>query len=389
MKIVFLADYLNHHQLPTCLVLKNTENVDFTYIATMPTRQERLKLGYEDMNYSYPFVVRAFENAEEMEKAKALCLCADILIWGSAPFELAKERLESGKLTFRISERIYKSGKEMLKIPYHMLNNLRNRKIMKNTYLLTASAFAARDYALTGAFRNRAYKWGYFPMVRKYADKDKLFSEKKENSILWVARFIEWKHPLSAVIAVKRLKEEGCPVQLEMIGTGPLEEGIREYVKANHLDDTVFLSGSMSTDKVRDRMEKSAIFVLTSDQNEGWGAVVNEAMSSGCAVVVGDQPGSAAFLIKNGENGVIFRNGNEDELYSSLKSLVIDSEKQERMGRKAIESISTVWNAENAVSRLLVLAEAIQKSGKPVFPFEDGVCSKAEVLNKNWFRKQK
>ena len=34
--------------------------------------------------------------------------------------------------------------------------------------MLCASAFTAADYAKTGAFVNKTYKWGYFPLMREY-----------------------------------------------------------------------------------------------------------------------------------------------------------------------------------------------------------------------------
>ncbi len=43
--------------------------------------------------------------------------------------------------------------------------------------------------------------------------------------------------------------------------------------------------GAMSPDKVRAYMERADVFLFTSDFNEGWGAVLNESMNSGCAVV--------------------------------------------------------------------------------------------------------
>ena len=49
-------------------------------------------------------------------------------------------------------------------------------------------------------------------------------------------------------------------------------------------------------------MEKSEIFLFTSDKGEGWGAVLNESMNSACAVVASHAIGSVPFLLKDGEN---------------------------------------------------------------------------------------
>lgn len=51
----------------------------------------------------------------------------------------------------------------------------------------------------------------------------------------------------------------------------------------------------MKASEVRSYMEKADIYLFTSDFNEGWGAVLNESMNSGCAVVASHAIGSVPF----------------------------------------------------------------------------------------------
>ena len=53
----------------------------------------------------------------------------------------------------------------------------------KNAYLFCASAYAYSDYAKTGTFRNKAFKWGYFPERKKYEDVDALIEQKQEKEL--------------------------------------------------------------------------------------------------------------------------------------------------------------------------------------------------------------
>ena len=48
---------------------------------------------------------------------------------------------------------------------------------------------------------------------------------------------------------------------------------------------------------------------MTSNQEEGWGVVVNEAMNSGCVVIGSNLAGSVPYLIENGKNGLIYNCG--------------------------------------------------------------------------------
>ena len=52
--------------------------------------------------------------------------------------------------------------------------------IYKNVYLLCSSAYAASDYNHLFCYKNRCFKWGYFPQTPKYDEKKRLFYQKKE-----------------------------------------------------------------------------------------------------------------------------------------------------------------------------------------------------------------
>ena len=69
MKIVFLSNFLNHHQLPLCKALTAMDGVEYYFVATTPIPDEQLKLGYEDMNSTYDFVIRAYESKEAENEA--------------------------------------------------------------------------------------------------------------------------------------------------------------------------------------------------------------------------------------------------------------------------------------------------------------------------------
>ena len=377
------SNFLNHHQLPFCEEMVKLTNGDFRFVATKPIEQERLSLGYEDMNKK-PFVVRAYENEEQYELAKKLCAESDIVIYGSAPEAFFKARKEMGLLTFRYSERILKKGLYQIFSP-RAQKNIRNNhsKYKNNTYLLCASAFTAADYARFGAYKNNAYKWGYFPQVKKYDDIEEVIKAKNKNSILWAGRFIDWKHTEVAVKVADMLKKNGYDFTLNIIGTGELEKEIRTLINKKGLEKQVNMLGSMSPEKVREYMEKSEIFLFTSDRHEGWGAVLNESMNSGCAVVASHAIGSVPFLIDNGKNGMVYKSGKVKDLYVKTKYLLDNSEKRREIGKNAYLTLEQQWNPENAAKRFYKLALSLLEE-KDANLFEEGVCSKAKILKDNW-----
>lgn len=376
MKVVFLTNYLNVHQLAFSEAMTGTKTVQYTFIATIPTPEFRLKSGYTDMNSKYGFVLRAYENGENRQKAIDLCTECDVLITGSAPEEYLRERMRQKKLTFRYSERIYKKRSQLFQLPLRALKYRCRDRGNPNVYLLCASAYAAGDYAKTGIYKGKAYKWGYFPEVKRYDDPDGLIAAKRSASILWVARLIGLKHPDASILVAKRLKQEGYSFTLNLIGSGGLEGELREMIRANGLEDRVYMRGVMPPEKVREYMEQSEIFLFTSDRNEGWGAVLNESMNSACAVVASGAIGSVPFLIEDGKNGLVYEDGNVDDLTKKVRFLLDHPDRRVEYGRQAYKTMAGQWNAENAAERFVKLASAISKGED--CPFDSGVCSRAK-----------
>ena len=379
MKIAFVSNFLNHHQLPFSLAMQGKDGVEYAFVATKEISKERATLGYQNMNREFDFVIRAYESEEQQARAVSVCNEADVVIIGSAPWEYVVARLAQNRTTFLYSERIYKKRVQYYKLPLRLLRHWKKFGRHKNLHLLCASAYTAGDYARTRTFLGKAYKWGYFPEVKRYEDIPSLLANKQKNSILWAGRFLGWKHPEVPIEIAKRLVADGYDFELDMIGVGEEFEKTRALSVAEGLSDRVHFHGSMKPEEVREYMEKSEIYLFTSDRGEGWGAVLNESMNSGCAVVASHAIGSVPFLVKDGENGLIYQDGNIDDLYKKVKWLLDHSAERARMGEAAYRTMTEEWNAENAAKRFLALAEAILEGNTHPTLFAEGVCSKAET----------
>ena len=384
MKIVFASNFMNHHQMPLAKAFSSMENIEFTFVAARPVPASRRKLGYHDMNHSAPFILCAYESEEAHRRAKELCEDCDVLVYGSVSDEFYRRRQRKGKLTFRYSERVYKEPCPRYEIPLRAVCYFFRYTLCRRLYLLCASAYTAGDYRKTGTFRGRAYKWGYFPEVTEYPDLSALMAQKKPASLLWAGRLIGWKHPEAAVLAAKKLKESGYSFSLDIIGTGEMEAKLRTMIAEAGLEEQVHLLGSMPPEQVRRHMEASEIFLLTSDRNEGWGAVLNEAMNSGCAVVASHAVGSVPFLLHHKENGLIYRDGDTDMLCSRIQWLLEHPVAREGMGKLAYDTLRGEWNAQIAASRLVSLSRAILNGERRPKLFDSGVCSPAEPISEEW-----
>lgn len=377
MKIVFVSNYFNHHQRPFCDALLPMCD-SFFFISTTEMREERRKLGYAFDEPDY--VIRAFAG-DGMDRAKALIASADVLIHGGVVGELAKPRYYRGKTVFYYSERLYKRGVRRWTLPLRAIQFYFRYRWRQNALLLCASAYAAYDYSRSFTFRGKCFRWGYFPETKRY-DLEKLLAQKDPKKILWCGRLIDWKHPELAVETAARLRDDGVDFSMDIIGSGEMEQTLREQIAEAGLEDRVRLLGSMPPQKTREHMERAGILLFTSDRQEGWGAVLNEAMNSGCAVVASSAAGSVPFLLKDGENGFTF-SGDASELFEKTRALLTQPKNTARFGAAACDTVSTLWNAETAAQRFLQFAECFSASKTVPAPYESGPLGRAPVLKDN------
>lgn len=369
--LIFVSNFFNHHQKPISDAFFSQLGEGYLFIETHEMSAERKKLGWGMENYPSYVISRSdfYENRAFYEN---LINQADIVIHGSAPNFLIKQRLKNNKTTVKYSERPLKKGFELWKYPYRFLRWRMFGFANKQHYLLCASAYTARDYSKFFLFKNRCFKWGYFPQTYRYENITHLISDKDRGSIIWAARFLQWKHPETVIKLGKRLKQEGYHFRIHMIGNGILWNDVAEMVRQEDLENEIHLLGAMTPEKVREYMEKTEIHVFTSDRNEGWGAVLNESMNSACVPVANIAIGSAPYLIENENNGFLYIS--EEDLYQKVKFLLDHRDVRSQMAEAAYRTIVSEWNAENASRQFLMLAEHLVNNS--AFSVEgSGPCS--------------
>lgn len=377
MKLVFASNFFNHHQKPISDALSKMDGVEYHFLSFSPMPDERKNMGYDDHN-DPPYVIRAYESKEAMMRCLKLIDEADAVIYGSVPYRYLQNRIWHNRLTIPYSERPLKKGKQILKyIPRWLLWHIRYPN-HKKIYLLCASAYTAGDFAKFGLFKNKTYKWGYFPETIHYDSVEEMIARKEKNHILWCGRFLDWKHPDDALIVAKKLRDEGYSFRMSFIGGGEMDEQLRRMATEYQLEEYVQFLGTMPPENVRKYMEKAGIFLFTSDRKEGWGAVLNEAMNSGCPVIGSDEIGAVPYLIQDGNNGLVYESRNTDMLYEKTKYLLENPECQKKIGIKAYKSMETMWNSEVASHRLLALIRALLADEKNPLCFDEGPCSKAD-----------
>ncbi len=368
MKAAFVSNYINHHQIPICNEMYRLLDGAFTFVQTEPMEAERVSMGWH--NTERPPYVKCWY--EEEAACRALVLDCDAVIFGGTDEEsYIQERLASGKLVMRYSERLYKTGQWKAISPRGLRKKYQDHTRFRKApvYLLCAGAYVPSDFSLVRAYPGKMYCWGYFPETKHY-DLKCLFAGKgyvKEQKIpylLWAARMIDWKHPELALETARYLRERGLDFHLDLVGDGPLRQEMEDRCRQYGLETYVDFLGFQPPEAVRGYMEQADIFLFTSDRQEGWGAVANEAMNSGCALVADALIGAVPYLVHHGENGLLYPDGDRTALFAAAEKLVGCRELCRALGERAYETITQTWNAEHAAARLVKLLERLLREGQ-------------------------
>ena len=380
MIITFFFNYLNHHQVWVADEMYKLLGDNFHFVATFPCNPNELKGGLDYSDRSY--CILATESKEAYEQACDFNLYSDVCVYGAGnlgwEWKRAKfVRSDGSMLSFEVSERWLKRGWKNIFSPrlirWWWLYQTEFKR--KPFYRLCASAFTAQDDDKLGCYKGRHFKWGYFPEVSLEVSNSILGGASEPVRLMWCARFIGFKHPELAIECARKLKDNNYDFRLDMYGDGFLRVAFEDKVKEMELEDVVTFHGNVPNVDVKQAMRNSDIFLFTSDREEGWGAVANEAMAAGCCLVASDRLGAAPYLIRDGRNGYKFRDKDVESLYKIVKYLFDNPEIRKQLAMQGYKDIMNIWNPKNAAESFLVLVENIKN--KVFNSIQEGPCSKA------------
>lgn len=371
MKFVFLTNQASYHQMHFARAMAaELGDANFRIVFEKGTSAARAEMGWVD-DYTEPYIIRFSES----DAAKGECLDwidkADVVIQGRFPIKYVKRRIRDGKLTFACQERLWKKPpswkRKISRLPHLYKNYYSVDK--PNYHLLAIGAFAAQDLNSLGVFRGRSWRYGYFIDCPDLTRIEKA----QELTLLWCARFSEVKQPHKALEILQGLKKGGMSVSLTMIGDGDLRPQIEANAVQMDLQNDITFTGWQTQQEVFDHMINADLFLMTSHHGEGWGLVVNEALSHGCGVLANEQLGSARSLIKHGESGLLYR---DESLLDVLDALLVTGLSGIReFGANGHRAMSGGWSAAQAARRTIGLSQALLDEDSSVrLLYQDGVC---------------
>ena len=130
-----------------------------------------------------------------------------------------------------------------------------------------------------------------------------------------------------------------------------MKEKLQGYVNEVQQQEHIHLLGQIDRNALQNKMHESDVFVLIS-KHETFGLVYLEAMLQGC-IVIASKFGGVDGIIKDGENGFLCEEGDEEKLirvFNRIKSMTI--EEKRTISRNAVET-AKIFTEKTVAERYL------------------------------------
>lgn len=150
----------------------------------------------------------------------------------------------------------------------------------------------------------------------------------------------------------KRLRQQGYPIHLYILGTGKLQQELAQYCEENGIENAVSFLG-YQTNPYR-IISKCDLFVCAS-YAEGFSTAATEALIVGTPVCTVEVSGMKEMLGENSEYGIVTEN-NEDALYQGIKRLLDEPDLLVRYKKLAKErgQMFSTQETVNAVEQMFL-----------------------------------
>jgi glycosyltransferase involved in cell wall biosynthesis len=151
----------------------------------------------------------------------------------------------------------------------------------------------------------------------------------KTRDLVFVGRLVEKKGVTTLIESLQFLQADFPTLKITIIGDGPERPALEQKARELGVDRQVDFTGSVPNERVPEYYQSARIAVVPSvvaadGDQEGLGLVAVEALGCGCATIVSDLP-ALRDVVTDGENGLVFRSGNAQDLARNIKRLLNDA----------------------------------------------------------------
>ncbi len=147
-------------------------------------------------------------------------------------------------------------------------------------------------------------------------------------------------------------------VKLKIMGTGPLESNLREYIEERGIKNIELLGFKQGAEKWQ-ILRDSLFVVVPSEWYETFCMAALEAFAAGKPVVASNL-GSLPFVIEDGKSGILFEPGNVDDLVEKVSYFLAHPSEIATMGLHARGLAETKYSPDRSYQTLLDISSKVQ-----------------------------
>lgn len=337
-KICFWLNVPSNHQTLFLEALSKDERIDLQVRYFEKPNEDRLKMGWRDENTlsSYEhYVTTVEEGLNSLENWKERI---HIIMGYSYSFNLALVPLLienkvkwvhwSERYGIGLAQRLNYNVKlfQMLR-PLFLMTKKSYGKLV-NKYALgcfSQGELARQDFIKIGIDNKKIedlyYTTAALVKVNQIPDILKFFPYKYK--FLYVGRLNQRKGIEDLLIAFSGLTQANN-WGLVLVGNDETKGYFKQISKKIGIDHKVIFTDGVKSDEVPDFFNSCDVCILPS-RFDGWGAVLNEAVSIGLPIIATDQSGAAFHLLEHEENGYRYSAGNSNRLKEAMQHYVSDN----------------------------------------------------------------
>jgi rhamnosyl/mannosyltransferase len=171
--------------------------------------------------------------------------------------------------------------------------------------------------------------------------------------VLFIGRFRYYKGLHVLIRAMSRA--EGT---LLLIGTGRLENDLRQLVRSTKLEDRVLFLGELSDREAEIHLHACDLLVLPSIlRSEAFGIVLLEAMACAKPVVSTELGTGTSSANRHEETGLVVKPDDTESLAQAITHLLANPELREKYGKAGRQRVERHFSAQDMVDRILAVYE--------------------------------
>ena len=327
MTLIFFQNIISPHQIPYIRECVKDSRVDSVYLIVPQTDlNERMNMGWDsskliDISGIQLLVAPKLSEIKDLysHHPMAICVYSGIHAYSDV-FHWFKTGLNhNGLRRWIITEPpfLWKHTMWQHRLRYY-LQDFRYHKAIEGYFCFGELGV---DYYTSIYSGWKVYPFQY---VTEWVNRSLTVPDSCKLKILYTGSLSARKNVRCLLEACKQLpKEYQEKIEIGLIGDG--EKKLELELLAKDLYTPVTFYGTKSMSEIPDIMQQYDILVLPS-LHDGWGAVVNEALTLGLYVICSDACG-AKYLLKEKQQGVVFGSDNAYDLMKRLLECIDNKDK--------------------------------------------------------------